>query len=151
VRSGQERGRGSYLESCKSWAGVVQRPLLDSYRPETVGLHGEEVYPVTGYHHPRTAERAKRANFVDKSICTLTPHSHRVGPRGSWHRPDGSAPPCAGPESSKAAWLALNCRRTWLSRERWPRGCLTSICQWSAFCTSSRYCPLHMIYTGVDP
>lgn len=77
----KKEGGGRYLESCKSWAGVVQRPLLDSDRPETVGLHGEEVYPVTGYHHPRTAERAKRANFVDKSICTLTPHSRRVGPR----------------------------------------------------------------------
>jgi hypothetical protein len=77
----KKEGGGSYLESCKSWAGVVQRPLLDSHRPETVGLHGEEVYPVTGYHHPRTAERAKQANFVNRSVCTLTPHSRRVGPR----------------------------------------------------------------------
>ena len=73
---GKERGRGSYLKSCKSWAVVVQRPLLHGYRPGTVGLHGEEVYPVTGYHHPRTAARAK---FVNRSICTLTPHSRRVG------------------------------------------------------------------------
>lgn len=31
------------------------------------------------------------------------------------------------------------------------RGYLTSICHWSVFSTSSRYCPLHVIYTGVDP
>jgi hypothetical protein len=56
VQFGTRKRTGKVLRSCKSWAGVVQRPLLDSHRPETLALHGEEVYPVTGYH-PRTAER----------------------------------------------------------------------------------------------